>query len=239
MKQRLSSTEQFPSGCVEQPGASCYTAAERLRLLPSLENVTLRQTLGWPVKRGGHSLHCENGGASRCHPSPTPPPLHPREQRPRTWWRLEAQDWASAAWALSVSCLSALFSTVTLPSPICLTNRRNYTTVERTKKKQQKKTTKRKKGNDNKDNIDKCQSLSILTETVLLLSETISLENNAANEGSRGNGCVQRNGACSKMTGRFSGKTLSSPLCSAAWGHRLLRRAQWPSASALPRGCTL
>lgn len=194
---------------------------------------------GGQSKGGDTAYTVKTAGLPAAIRAPPLHPFHPREQRPRTWWRLEAQDWASAAWALSVSCLSALFSTVTLPSPICLTNRRNYTTVERTKKKQQKKTTKRKKGNDNKDNIDKCQSLSILTETVLLLSETISLENNAANEGSRGNECVQRNGACSKMTGRLSGKTLSSPLCSAAWGHRLLRRAQWPSASALPRGCTL
>lgn len=58
--------------------------------------------------------------------SPSPPPLWAET---RTWWKLEAQFWASAAWALSVSCLSVLFSTVTLPSPICLTNRRNYTTV--------------------------------------------------------------------------------------------------------------
>lgn len=183
VKQRLGSTEQFPCGWAEQPGASCYTAAERLRSLPSLENVTLRQTLGWPVKRGRGgdgtqlTLRKQRGFPPPSDPHPSPP--HPHEQRPRTWWRLEAQDWASAAWALSVSCLSALFSTVTLPSPICLTNRRNYTTVERTTKK----TTKRKKGNDSKDNIDKCESLSIVTETVLLLNETISLENNAANEG--------------------------------------------------------
>lgn len=57
----------------------------------------------------------------------------------RTWLRLEAQFWASSAWALSVSCLSVLLSTVTLPSPICLMNRRNYTTTGKQKKNDNKK----------------------------------------------------------------------------------------------------
>lgn len=79
VKQRLGSTEQFPSGWVEQPGASCYTAAERLRLLPSLENVTLR----WPVKRGGTELTLRKRRASRRHPTPTPPsPPPPRAEIP-------------------------------------------------------------------------------------------------------------------------------------------------------------
>ena len=50
-----------------------------------------------------------------------------RGRRAPTWFRLEAQRCASLAWALSVSCLPVLSSTVTLPSPICLMNRRNYT----------------------------------------------------------------------------------------------------------------
>lgn len=48
-----------------------------------------------------------------------------------TWLRFVAQFWACWAWALSVSCLSVLLSTVTLPSPICLMNRRNYTTTKK------------------------------------------------------------------------------------------------------------
>lgn len=54
-------------------------------------------------------------------------PLSEELGRARTWWRLEAQCCASLACALSVCSFPALSSTVTLPSPICLMNRRNYT----------------------------------------------------------------------------------------------------------------
>lgn len=47
--------------------------------------------------------------------------------RARTCVKLDTQFCASLACALSASCFPALSSTVTLPSPICLTNRRNCT----------------------------------------------------------------------------------------------------------------
>lgn len=106
-----------------QPWASYYM--ERLLLVRFLENVTLRQILGWWVK--------EDGAVQQCAPQLQPPPPHWAVTR--TWLRLEAQFWASSAWALSVSCLSVLLSTVTLPSPICLMNRRNYTTTIKKKRK--------------------------------------------------------------------------------------------------------
>ena len=60
-----------------------------------------------------------------------------RGRRAPTWFRLEAQRCASLAWALSVSCLPVLSSTVTLPSPICLMNRRNYTHTTHRRQQQQ------------------------------------------------------------------------------------------------------
>lgn len=187
--------------------------------------------MGWVY--GRHGLCCKTVGS----PVAMPPPHTPLWVETRTWWKLEAQFWASAAWALSVSCLSALFSTVTLPSPICLTNRRNYTTVGGV-------------WGGGGGEMTARQHWSLIDHfytNVLLVSyqpevtqdnKTVKKKKNEERGGER---CVQRNGACSKMVGQLSGKTLirSSPQCSVTWGRRPLRRAHWPSASAPLRGYTL
>lgn len=75
------------------------------------------------------------------HPSP-----HPAVAR--TCLTLAAQLWAAWAWALSVSSLSVLLSTLTLPSPICLMNRRNYTQDRN------------KKNNKTKEKQQQCDSMN-------------------------------------------------------------------------------
>lgn len=106
-----------------QPWAAYYTEWKGCFWLHFWKK--LHQILGWWSKKGmAYTVQkCASPMYSQLQPSP------PRWAATRTWLRLEAQFWASSAWALSVSCLSVLLSTVTLPSPICLMNRRNYTTT--------------------------------------------------------------------------------------------------------------
>lgn len=170
------------------------------------------------------------------HPSP-----HPAVAR--TCLTLAAQLWAAWAWALSVSSLSVLLSTLTLPSPICLMNRRNYT-------QDRKKTTKQKKSNNSMTawtvTATGWEELCPLREGSIELvtwqhpftknrkewtnqeSYTIKKEDKVKEVLKKKNECHGRKW-CERKA-----QSLHSPLCFATWDRRPLRQAHWLSASAPP-----
>ncbi len=100
------------SGCEKQVARpwSCYLFSARI--------------YSWLFSYG---LRRAKMAAERAAVSPFTMSLQQELGRARTWLMAEAQCCASLACALSVFSFPALSSTVTLPSPICLMNRRNYT----------------------------------------------------------------------------------------------------------------